>query len=84
MQVIEDIVLDYRVLSLSCILSSGQVAADAVTERKDVLVLFVLQGVFVNIHKSEIVSEARVDDELLRLAGWVDASSEEGLLNDLA
>jgi len=83
-QVIEDIVLDNRVLSLSCILSSRQVAADAVTECKDVLVLFVLQGVFVNIHKSEIVSEARVDDELLRLAGWVDASSEEGLLNDLA
>jgi hypothetical protein len=83
-QVIEDIVLDYRVLSLCCILSSRQVAADAVTECKDVLVLFVLQGVFVNIHKSEIVSETRVDDELLRLAGRVDASSEEGLLNDLA
>lgn len=82
-QVLQNVVLDYWILGLSSVVGSRQFTSNAVAERKDVLITLVLEGVFVDIDESERVSKARVNDQILWLAGWVDASSEERLFNDL-
>lgn len=82
-KVLQNIVLNHWILGLSSVVGSRQFTSDAVSERKDVLITIVLEGVFVDVNESERVSKARVHDQILGLAGRVDASSEERLLNDL-
>lgn len=84
MQIPQHVVLDYWVLSLCSILGSCQVASNAITKSEDVLVLFVLKRVFVHIHKSLVITQTRVKDQLLRFAWRIDACGEEWLLNGFA
>ena len=83
-QVLQNVVLDHWVLSLRSVVGSSQLTSNTVTERKDVFITLMLESVFVDIDESERVTKARVHDQILRLAGWVDASGEERLLDDLS
>lgn len=73
MQVSENVVLDHGILCNSCMVSSGMLSTNAVTESEDVLVLIVLQSILVHIDKSIGIAKARVSNQRLWLAGRVDA-----------
>jgi hypothetical protein len=82
-QVLQNVVLNNWVLVDCCNVGSGKVfSSNAVSEGEDVLVLLVLKSVLVNINEALMVTKTRISDQLLGLAGWVDASCEEWLLND--
>mmetsp|Transcript_28748 Transcript_28748/g.20807 ORF Transcript_28748/g.20807 Transcript_28748/m.20807 type:complete len:207 (+) Transcript_28748:362-982(+) len=81
--VLEKIVLDNRVLSHGSVLSGGSSSGCTVTKSENVLVLFVLKSVFVNINKSLIIEETISLKLSLRLARWVNASREEVFLDNL-
>jgi len=52
MEELENIVLHNWILSLSSIHCSCRITRDGITESKDILILFVLQSVSVNIDKT--------------------------------
>jgi hypothetical protein len=79
-----NIVLDDRGLVDSSSLGSSSVDTDAITESEDVLEALVLKSVGVHINYTLAVSDLGVSELLVRLAGRVNHSSEEVLLNDLA
>ena len=79
-----NIVLDDRGLVDSSSLGSSSIDSDAITESKDVLEALVLKSVGVNINDTLTVSDIGFSELLMRLAGRVDHSSKEVLLNDLA
>ena len=66
-QVVEDVVLNNGVLTHNRRLSPCSVSRDAVTESKHVLELIVLEGVPVDINKTLVVAQTRVDDNFPRL-----------------
>ena len=78
----QHVVLDNRVLSHSGRVSSGGIETNSITKSKNVVVGLVLQSVLVYINTSSFVSEASVDQELMGLAGRVNAGRVEVLLND--
>lgn len=84
MQVLQNVVLNNWILSLCSILGSRQVTANAVTKSEDVFVFFVLQRVFIHVDEPFVVAKTGIKDQLLWLAWWVDASSEERLFDRFA
>jgi len=81
--VLENVVLNNGVLGHSSILSRGSTSSGAVTESEDILESFVLKSVLVNINETLIIEEASAQKLLLGIAGRVDVSGEEVLLNNL-
>ncbi len=79
-----NIVLDDGGLVDSSSLGSSSVDTDAITESEDVLEALVLKSVGVNINDTLAVSDLGISELLMRLAGRVNHSCEEVLLNDLA
>lgn len=79
-----NIVLDDGGLVDSSSLRSSSVDSDAITESEDVLEALVLKSVGVNINDTLAVSDLGISELLVRLAGRVNHSCEEVLLDDLA
>ena len=75
---------DYWILSNSCALSSSSSASDAVSKSEYVFVPLVLEGVGVHINEASAVGETSINQFFLGLAGWVNNSLEEVLLDDFA
>lgn len=84
MEVAHDVVLNDWVLRLCSELRTGCLAANAVTEGKDVLVFLMLQRVSVHINLTVVVGKACFGNKRMRFAGRVNASSLERPLNDLS
>jgi hypothetical protein len=79
----EHVVLDHWVLGNSGVVGTGGLETDSVTEGEHVLELVVLQGVLVDVHHAVGITETGLSNDWGWLGGWVDAASEEVLLNDL-
>ena len=77
-----NIMLDDGGLMDSSSLGSSSVDTDAITESEDVLEALVLKSVGVHINDTLAVSDLGISELLVRLAGRVNHSSEEVLLND--
>ena len=80
---LENVVLDDWVLVDGTSVGTGGLAADAVADGEDILVSVVLQGVAVDIDLAGGIADARVEDELVLLAGWVDVGVGEVMLHGL-
>lgn len=78
------VILDNWALRLDSGLSSGQVSSNAVTKGEDVLILLVLKSVLVDIDHAGGVSDASIDQPLVRLGCWVNGGTGVSLLNSLS
>lgn len=83
-QELEQVVLNNWVLTHGTDLGSRGLSSNAVTEGEDVLEARVLEGVLVDVNHALSVSETGVSEPLEWLTGWVDAGTEEWLLDGLA
>lgn len=83
LHVLKKVVLDNGVLGHSSIHGRGGTSGSAVTESEHVLIVLVLKSVLVNINKTLIIEETGTKKFLLRIAGRVNTSGEEVLLNGL-
>ena len=79
-----NVLLDNRGLVDSSSLGSGGIDTDAISESENVLITLVLKGVWVDIDDTFAVGDAGGHKLVMRLAGRINHSGEEVLLNDLA
>ena len=77
------VVLDHRGLCDGSRLSTGGLNTDAITESEDVLEALVLESVRVHIDDAIAVGDLGSEQLVVGLAGRVDHSGEEVLLDDL-
>ena len=82
-EVLQNVVLYDRILSLGSVHRSGCVPRDGITKRKHVLVLSVLQSVSINVDEPLRICKPRLYDEVVWLARWVDRGRVEIFLDGL-
>lgn len=80
----KQVVFNYGRLAHSCVLGTGGIAGNAVTESKDVLMLFVLQCVPVDVNAAADISQTSISNPLVRLALRVEYTRSEILFDNFS
>ena len=81
-QIFEHVVFNNWALVHCTTLSTSSLKSNSVTECKNILILFVLKSVFIDINTTAYVCETSISEELVRFRWWVNAGSVEWLLDD--
>jgi hypothetical protein len=79
-----NILLDNRSLVDSSCLGSGGIDTNAITKGEDVLITLVLKSIWVDIYDTFLIGNTWGNKLLMRLAGRVNHTSEEVLLDNLS